>query len=69
MHSHILQQPTLYDTKSEKTIVIIMRDFKIIPPLMDILHKDRVKPVKRDKQVDGRYDCMELKTIFTFYHE
>ncbi len=47
MHSHILQQPTLYDTKSEKTIVIIMRDFKIIPPLMDILHKDRVKPVKR----------------------
>ena len=31
----------------KKTIVIIMRDFKIIPPLMDILHKDRVKPVKR----------------------
>lgn len=47
MHSHILQQSTLYDTDFEKTIVIIMRDLKIIPVIMDILYKDGVKPLKR----------------------
>lgn len=47
MHSHILQQSTLYDTDFEKTIVIIMRDLKIIPVIMDILYKDDVKPLKR----------------------
>ena len=47
MYSHILQQPTLYDRKTKKTIVIIMRDLKIIPVIMDILYKDGVKPLKR----------------------
>ena len=47
MHSRILQQTTLYDTHFEKTIVIIMRDLKIIPVIMDILYKDDVKPLKR----------------------
>lgn len=47
MHSRILQQSTLYDTDFEKTIVIIMRDLKIIPVIMDILYKDNVKPLKR----------------------
>ena len=47
MHSSILQQSTLYDTDFEKTIVIIMRDLKIIPVIMDILYKDDVKPLKR----------------------
>ena len=47
MHSRILQQTTLYDTDFEKTIVIIMRDLKIIPVIMDILYKDDVKPLKR----------------------
>ena len=47
MHSHILQQSTLYDTDFEKTIVIIMRVLKIIPVIMDILYKDDVKPLKR----------------------
>ena len=47
MHSRILQQSTLYDTDFEKTIVIIMRDLKIIPVIMDILYKDDVKPLKR----------------------
>ena len=47
MHSHILQKSTLYDTDFEKTIVIIMRDLKIIPVIMDILYKDDVKPLKR----------------------
>ena len=41
------QQFTLYDRKLKKTIVIIMRDLKIIPLLMDNLYKDRVKPAKR----------------------
>lgn len=30
----------------KKTIVIIMRDLKIIPILMDNLYKDGVKPLK-----------------------
>lgn len=47
MHSRIIQQSTLYDTDFEKTIVIIMRDLKIIPVIMDILYKDDVKPLKR----------------------
>ena len=47
MHSRISQQSTLYDTDFEKTIVIIMRDLKIIPVIMDILYKDDVKPLKR----------------------
>lgn len=47
MHSRILQQSTLYDTDFEKTIVIIMRDLKIIPVIMDILYKDDAKPLKR----------------------
>lgn len=47
MHLRILQQTTLYDTDFEKTIVIIMRDLKIIPVIMDILYKDDVKPLKR----------------------
>ena len=47
MHSRILQQSTLYDTDFEKTIVIIMRDLKIIPVIMDILYKDDGKPLKR----------------------
>ena len=44
---HILQHHTLYDTIFKKTIVIIMRDFKIIPAVMDKLYKDDVKPLKR----------------------
>ncbi len=47
MRLHILQQPTLYDRKSEKTIVIIMRVLKIMPPHIDNLHKDRVKHAKK----------------------
>ena len=47
MHSRILQHSTLYDTDFEKTIVIIMRDLKIIPVIMDILYKGDVKPLKR----------------------
>ena len=47
MHFRIVQQFTLYDTDFEKTIVIIMRDLKIIPVIMDILYKDDVKPLKR----------------------
>ena len=47
MQFRILQQSTLYDTDFEKTIVIIMRDLKIIPVIMDILYKDDVKPLKR----------------------
>ena len=47
MHFRIIQQSTLYDTDFEKTIVIIMRDLKIIPVIMDILYKDDVKPLKR----------------------
>ncbi len=42
-----LQQFTLYDRKTKKTIVIIMRDFKIIPYLIGKLYKDRVKLLKR----------------------
>ena len=42
-----LQQLTLYDRMLKKTIVIIMRDLKIIPVIMDILYKDDVKPLKR----------------------
>ena len=37
------QHTTLYDTIFKKTIVIIMRDLKIIPLLMDKLYKDYVK--------------------------
>ena len=44
MRTLILQHTTLYDTFFKKTIVIIMRDLKIIPPLMDKLYKDYVKP-------------------------
>lgn len=44
MRFSILQHITLYDTFFKKTIVIIMRDLKIIPPLMDKLYKDYVKP-------------------------
>ena len=32
----------------KKTIVIIMRDFKIIPELMGNLYKDREKALKRN---------------------
>ena len=49
MRSRILQHTTLYDTFFKKTIVIIMRDLKIIPPLMDKLYKDYVKPQDRAK--------------------
>jgi hypothetical protein len=45
---HILQQHTLYDRIFKKTIVIIMRYFKIIPALMDKLYKDHVKLMKRN---------------------
>ena len=44
---HILQHHTLYDRIFKKTIVIIMRDFKIIPAVMDKLYKDHVKHLKR----------------------
>ena len=43
-----LQQFTLYDRRIKKTIVIIMRDFKIIPELMGNLYKDREKALKRN---------------------
>ena len=43
MRFSILQHTTLYDTFFKKTIVIIMRDLKIIPLLMDKLYKDYVK--------------------------
>ena len=45
---HILQQHRLYDRIFKKTIVIIMRYFKIIPALMDKLYKDHVKLMKRN---------------------
>ena len=45
---HILQQHTLYDRIFKKTIVIIMRYFKIIPALMDKLYKVHVKGMKRN---------------------
>ena len=48
MCSHILQHHTLYDRIFKKTIVIIMRYFKIIPALMDKLYKDHVKLMKRN---------------------
>lgn len=47
MQLSILQQVTLYDRIFKKTIVIIMRVFKIMPGLMDKIYKDRVKPLKR----------------------
>ena len=47
MYLYFLQQSTLYDMGLEMTIVIIMRDLKIIPVIMDILYKDDVKPLKR----------------------
>lgn len=43
-----LQQLTLYDTILKKTIVIIMRYFKIIPELMGNLYKDKEKALKRN---------------------
>ena len=61
MHSRILQQSTLYDTNFEKTIVIIMRDFKIIPAIMDNLYKDSVKEenkitaIKYGAEQDGTF--------------
>ena len=42
-----MQQFTLYDRNLKKTIVIIMRDFKIIPDVMGILYKDHMKEPKR----------------------
>ena len=45
---HILQQHTLYDRIFKKTIVIIMRYFKIIPALMDKLYKDHVNLMNRN---------------------
>ena len=48
MCSHILQHHTLYDRIFKKTIVIIMRYFKIIPEVMDKLYKDNVKHMKRN---------------------
>ena len=47
MQLSILQQVTLYDRIFKKTIVIIMRDFKIIPEDMGNLYKDHVKVRKR----------------------
>ena len=56
---HILQQHTLYDRIFKKTIVIIMRYFKIIPVHMDKLYKDGVKPMKRNNNclTNSKAEC------------
>lgn len=43
-----LQHHTLYDRFFEKTIVIIMRYFKIIPVHMDKIDKEYIKAMKRN---------------------
>ena len=48
MYFSDLQQLTLYDRILKKTIVIIMRDFKIIPETMGKIDKDYVKVMKTD---------------------
>ena len=59
MCSHILQHHTLYDRIFKKTIVIIMRYFKIIPVHMDKLYKDGVKPIKRNNNclTNSKAEC------------
>ena len=63
MCSHILQHHTLYDRIFKKTIVIIMRDFKIIPAVMDKLYKDQVKVMKRDNNrlTNSKVECTIVK--------
>ena len=64
---HILQHHTLYDRIFKKTIVIIMRDFKIIPAVMDKLYKDHVKLMKRDNNrlTNSKAEC----TIVKYYNK
>lgn len=59
MCSHILQHHTLYDRIFKKTIVIIMRYFKIIPAVMDKLYKDDVKHMKRNNNrlTNSKAEC------------
>ena len=56
---HILQHHTLYDRIFKKTIVIIMRYFKIIPVHMDKLYTDHVKHMKRNNNclTNGKAEC------------